>query len=226
MYIIELYGLPGCGKTTLFKNVLRALRCDGYKVENLQEKPLRYSRLERKMCELALKLDKDSRYLRKSARKIYEKGLPDAKNYWVERIIQACYLAKRAEKQGLEIALFDEGCLQFLTSIAHEDELGESEKSFFKEVYEFLYKGRNTLIINCEIEKEESVRRMKERNRPGERFLFGTDEEILNRMRIKEENLKEASLMFPKEDVFSIKMDSRDYMTELEKIVKNRIYNA
>ncbi len=226
MYIIELCGLPGCGKTTLLQTVRRALIADGYTVENLQTLPLKFGRIDRLKCKLAMMFDRDCRKLNASARKHYKGVTDQQKKYWIWRIVQTCYLVNQARRYGLDIALYDEGCAQFLTSIVHEENIGEPEYKFFQDVYSMIYEKNNTLIIDCKISKEETMRRMKGRNRSGERFLLGTDEDIMKRLNTKKENIEKVVSFFPKEDVFKIDMESSNYLSDLEGIIKQRICNA
>lgn len=208
MYLVEFCGLPGTGKSTLCKTVERDLAGKGAKVKNLQLIPLGYAWKERQINKVEMFFDRDCRRIAS----LFRKSFPDKEDgrYWILRIRQNILIAKKARKSGLEVATFDEGCIQFVTSVFHGVEMKEKELGFAKEVFRIAYGGYDTIVFNCALEMGENVRRIRNRNRAGDRFLADTDEEIERRLVIKRKNIENCVALVNKENVKEIDMLSYD----------------
>lgn len=224
MYIIEFCGLPGTGKSTLCKSVEKGLLGKGIKAKNLQLIPLGYAWKERQINKVEMFLDRDCRRLAS----LFRKNFPDNEDgrYWILRIRQNILIAKKSRKKGLEVATFDEGCIQFVTSVFHGNEMTEKELEFAKEVFHIAYGDYDTVIFDCSLEIGENVRRIRNRNRVGDRFLADTNEEIERRLIIKRNNLEKCVALLNKGNVKRIDMLSYDLASyEAISQAENFIFN-
>lgn len=208
MYIVEFCGLPGTGKSTLCKAVEKNLAGKGAKVKNLQLIPLGYEWIERQINKVEMFFDRDCRWIAS----LFRKNFSDREDgrYWILRIRQNILIAKKARKSGLEVATFDEGCIQFVTSVFHGVEMKERELEFAREVFRIAYGGYDTIVFDCSLEIGENVRRIRNRNRAGDRFLADTDEEIKKRLMIKRNNIEKCVALVNKGNVQGIDMLSYD----------------
>lgn len=212
MYLIEFCGTPGTGKSTLCRAVEKDLRGKEMKVKNLQLIPLGYKWKERQINKVEMFLDRDCRKISS----LYRKSFRGEKEniYWVFRIRQNILIAKKAQKKGLEVATFDEGCIQFVTSVFHGIEMKEKELKFAEEVFGIAYGGYDVIHFDCTLDVDENVRRIKGRSRVGDRFLADTDEEIERRLLIKRNNIEKCVALVNKGNVKEINMLSYDVATQ------------
>ena len=206
MHIIEFSGLPGSGKSTICKACERSLKISGYKATNAEVRALMYSGIWRKLFLLKVFLYPKSWKLAVIARRTMP-GVKDKEaRKWINRMQQIIYLLDKYEKQGMEYALMDEGFVQFGTSICHDNNISDSILDFEKEVFKIAYNGRLCRHYYIDTDKEEVFRRIVERNKPGDRFLFGTKEEIMNRLDIKEKNLNKCLSLLDENGVRRVKL--------------------
>ncbi|MCR4677918.1 MAG: adenylyl-sulfate kinase [Lachnospiraceae bacterium] len=206
MHIIEFAGLPGSGKSTICKQCERSLKRSGYRATNAEVRALMYSGIWRKLFLLRVFLYPKSWKLSVIARRTMPEVKDKAAKSWINRMQQIIFLLDKYEKQGMEYALMDEGFVQFGTSICHDDYISDSILDFEREVFKIAYNGRPCRHYYIDIDKEEVFRRIVERNKPGDRFLFGTKEEIMSRLDVKEKNLNKCLSLLDESGVKRIKL--------------------
>lgn len=191
MLIIEFCGTPGCGKTTLCDAVEQELQASGYPVKNLQKRklPVTYADKIGGMLErFCFRHAFYNRRLKKVLRSIRPYLAEDSRINWTERILEASYRIKKAEREGMRVGLFDEGCLQFITSVFHGKTVTQEVQSLITVLLEEVYKNR-TLIFDCQIDAAENYCRLVRRNRADDRFLAGDKEESLRLLKQKRDNI-------------------------------------
>lgn len=214
MFIFELCGLPGVGKSTFCNTFERGLKESGYKVINVQKQPLWYGKIKRRLFKVILRTDGDCRRLLKKA----YKELPDmsdkAKKYWVERIVQSIYLTKRAAKKGYEVVTLDEGYIQFVTSLCHGEEISEPYIDFYKSITTVVDKCGKHYVVDCRLDKEIIVERLKKRGRQGDRFLADSDGEIYSRLSLKDSNLRILNELVDADRRISVELKSSEKAIE------------
>ena len=189
MYIIEFAGLPGSGKSTICKKCERLLKQLGHIATNVEVRALMYSGLSRRFFLLRVFLYPKSWKLSAIARRTIPREKRKEAGIGVNRMQQIVYLLDKYEKRGLEYALMDEGFVQFGTSICHDDYISDSILDFEKEVFKIAYNGRPCKHIYVDTDKADVIRRIKARNKPGDRFLSDSDEAMLKKLEVKEKNL-------------------------------------
>ena len=192
MLIVEFCGTPGCGKTTLCDEVEAELRAMGYKVKNLQKPKQDYTlvgRIKKVICKYWYRYIPLNHRLKKSLKKIEPFLAKDSQINWLDRMLESSYKVKKAEAPGIEIGLFDEGCLQFITSVFHEKEIAVDAQNVIDVLVDQVYQER-TLIFNCQIDNEENYLRLVKRGRPDDRFLQGNKEDTLCLLMHKQYNIE------------------------------------
>lgn len=191
MVIIEFCGTPGCGKTTVCDRIEEELQQQGIRVQNLQKRgtPTTYTdRLKEKMERIRFRNYFPNRRLKKALEVLMNYYDRDSLIHWPDRILESFYRTKKAEKDGIEIGLFDEGCMQFITSVFHEKEIPKEIQSVVDSICEELYCGR-ALFFDCYIDLTENYERLEKRDKPKDRFLAGSREENLALLKLKRERI-------------------------------------
>ncbi len=225
MYIIEYCGLPGSGKSTLCCAIEESLTEKGFWVKNLQLIPPSYQWLKRQINKVEMLLDKNCRTIKKIYREYRRKTGINGDDYWVLRIRQNILITKQARKTGVEVATFDEGCIQFITSLFHGKEMGPLELEFAKKVIDIAYSDYDLLLLDGKLDMEENVKRIKERNREGDRFNADKAEEVKRRLLIKRNNLDKCVSLVCKDNVEEVDMYSYELCKEkVLEIVNERFF--
>lgn len=204
MHVIEFCGAPGTGKTTVCRFLEKELRAEGLKVKNLEMPQYSYGKIKKRLVKLAFFFDKDCRRIMWAAHKYLTKADKADKKRWIGKILLAVYSAKESERNGFDVATFEEGCIQYITSAVHGVPISEESLEFAKVVQDTIYRNREKILINCKLDLEENISRLKNRNRSGDRFSCGTEEEIGDRLKLKIENINRCSELLDKNDVFSV----------------------
>ena len=197
MTIIEFYGKPGVGKSTVCDELEKKLSIN-YKVVNLQK----FKSPQKFLKKLFFYFRVYSNYriiILLSYLLKYSQMYTNSFNniYWINRIMVLNFLIKQeVSKQNNEIILLDEGIIQFLTSLAHGIKISEKKIitkicNYFNDTY-----PKKTILIKCEIKLEDNILRLKKRNRINDRFIFSDINEMKKQLNIKENNLDFISSLF------------------------------
>lgn len=190
MVIGDFAGCPGVGKSTVCIKLQKELRNKNYKVFSEPKDWKHFGRIQRFINQNKAYLYKECRYLSKIGKQ-YVGSLTDAnRNYWFHVVLMDVYYVLKAERKGCEYLLFDEGIIQAASSIEHDSISSSGVAEWIHLVIERTYKDRDVKIINCILDEEENIIRLKGRQRDGDRFLQGSDEIIRSRLEIKKENIK------------------------------------
>ena len=217
MIIVEFCGTPGCGKSTLCAMLKRELLTRGYSVENLQEvyEPRTFQgKIERRIN----KLKYQYAFFNYKRRKMlsYMASKDDASGYWRQRILEAAYRIRQAEKKGIQIGLFDEGIIQFITSMYHEREFDNKVDKLIEDIDKNIY-GDRVILVNCILDMDENYRRLKTRGRAGDRFLVGND--IDNKEALKAKKKKIDYIFEHMSNKKNIIIDMKNYEDIVEGLV-------
>lgn len=223
MYIIEFCGAPGAGKSTLCLSLEDELAKKGYTVKGLEMPERKYNRIKRGLYKVAFLLDRDCRRVIFAAHKYLSAASKENKKIWISRMLFAIISAKQAEKAGIEIVTFEEGCTQYVTSIVHGVPMDENALRFARIVQETMYSNRTLMIFNCKLDIEENIARLKGRGRTGDRFSKGTEEEMRKRLELKIHNIDESVGLVDKENVHSV--DIGDFFSA-KKFVSSVVYKV
>lgn len=185
--IIELFGLPGCGKSTLFEELKKKWRAEKVKEPVYGREEVLKRNLAIRALDRAL-FDKCSRGERKELiRTINENARHDSpwERRYVHRLLELTEGIRRMDHKDL---ILDEGLIQYITSLAYSSRLIPGEK--LEDLIEMVFpKNEEYYIINCRIPVETSMERVRARNRKNDRYDVG-DEEIRKKlMSVKKENI-------------------------------------
>jgi len=192
MLIVEFYGPPGCGKTTLCDEVEKELRASGYRVKNFQ-KPTRevllWDKVKGKWRRCCYRYLCANRKIKAVLKTVWPYLTEESHFYWIDRILEVYYTIQQGEKSGVEIALLDEGCLQFITSVFHGKKVPSEMQQLIDTLAEEFYRNR-TIIYNCQIDLNENYCRLVKRSKADDRFLKEDREESYRLLNQKKENIE------------------------------------
>ncbi len=105
---------------------------------------------------------------------------------WADRILEAKWLMDRHAEY--DYVLFDEGCIQFFSSLEAEEEEAEKGKEVLNtEVYQ-----HETIVFDCDIDTAENIRRLKTRNKNGDRFLSSDNDLMIQKLTRKRQLISRA----------------------------------
>ena len=203
MKIIELYGCPGAGKSTVAAKTVEKLRaagvpCADYEAVYFGGNHGRAARLRR----AAGALLPPGRW--GLNRKIFTaaRALGAERKYAVSLAV-LCARLERARRRGCALAVMEEGVVQFLTSLSHDrpfadcDQLASLARAIQARVPDIH-------PVPCELEIGENLRRLRDRGdqkwtrflRAGEARGDGKDP-LREMLALKAENLRTAASFFP-----------------------------
>jgi len=214
MRIIEFCGLTGCGKSTACNEIISEYKKQ-YKVFTYRELLLILHM--RKIYLFFVRLNpKRRKYIK--ALKDYASDYKDVSKNAIDVLIalfdMSCLFGGIFRKG---IAILDEGFVQTLTSIAHLQTIDNRDK--LQGVVNAIKDKHDIYIINCEVEVDTAVERIRKRNGPDRFNQIKDDSELAEALRIKQSNIDIVRTSFG--DNISICMDQ-----DREKIVesiKNRL---
>lgn len=188
MIIGDFAGCPGVGKSTVCINMQKELK-KGHKIFSEPADWKHLGRIQRFINQKKAYLYKECRYLSKLG-KAEIKNLDDPnRNYWFHVVLMDVYYVLKAERKGCEYILFDEGIIQAATSIDHDSKASDEVVNWVLTVIDRTYGNRDVRVINCVLSESENLSRLKGRGREGDRFLQGSEEEIINRLNTKKNNI-------------------------------------
>ncbi len=167
MKVIELCGNPGCGKTTIGKEVLNCLRKQGYNAYD-------YNEIKEK------KSLKNIRYLYGVnswilLSRLIKFGLKNGLNkklliYSIKITLLINYIKDNLNNKKIDYLLFDEGIIQYITTLSHNRTIGEEINPLSKMIRDN-YNNNDYYVFSCILDIEENVKRINTRNRQGDRFV-------------------------------------------------------
>lgn len=187
--IIELYGLPGCGKSTLTHSIISILQNEYPDIvlcrANISGRINKY--WNRPLCLflcLVLELLKPTNYKTKIFLLKYAFSFP-FNRYSIIYLLYTFIVIDLYRKNKAKIIVLDEGIIQFLSSIPHNRVIKETElvELISNSINKFSF---DTLFIECQLDLDTVIHRIKERNRK-DRFAYQNCLEEL--LMIKETNL-------------------------------------
>lgn len=191
MLMIELAGLPGCGKSTLWELLKSEMQKKGRNVYTYREL-----------------MHREPLFIHKGFLFKWEKYKPQTVSCmnWIE---QYCASVPKDEKRdrfrkmfiemyyrvhvaawnrGEDIILLDEGLVQNFTSLFFMDEI-PGDPSTEKVLKNLIHVNGRYLFVKCNISMEENISRLKNRARENDRY-YSLEEDILRKaLLVKEQNI-------------------------------------
>ncbi len=167
MMIVEFCGNPGCGKSTVCRLVLEKLRERGIAAFDYNERKERS-----KLANL--------RYLLSPGRPaaaaaLWRFGAGSGVNkrtfvYSIKCAVVLEQLKRWRDDPACQAVLFDEGLIQYITTLSHGTVLGELDKDVTRLLRDF-YGSAEVYVVDCVLDTAENARRLNERNTAGDRFV-------------------------------------------------------
>lgn len=193
--VFELYGCPGCGKTTITVKTLSMLSEKGYKCVDYRQLFLnRNSAFSRYMAYISAALK--PRYFPLTLSIFKATSAFGCHPNYALYLITICQRIIEYEKDAENtIILLEEGVIQFVTSLAHEKPVDEYER--IADVIERMKEyGIRIKPVDCILPLDENIKRLTER-RIHSRFLDVKNEtELEELLSVKRKNLDFVSAFF------------------------------
>lgn len=210
MILVEMYGCPGSGKTTISNAVIEKLRLQGYKIADT--KNIYYSgNLRNYKILLLLKIILDRKNWRLYSL-IFKVGLKYGVNFenlkYIGYLMILSYQLTAAFKfQRYDVIFLDEGMVQYVSSLMHTKQI-IVDKNLENLINEILFKIGNIYLINCVLDLKINIQRLRSRgNKKVTRFIRVDDDQLLlSMLRIKRKNLDSLAKLFSKSPVLEIDM--------------------
>lgn len=188
MIIIELDGLPGSGKSTTVNEAIQTLN----KSFLLRSELLKWPLPKKSFRFLALKLRIWANLfvhfalIKMPQKTTYFRRLVDL----LLRIYFFCY-----NEPDDKTLLLDEGIVQYLSSLAYD-------KSIFlhfglNRLIKRVFRDFNITVVYCIIPLTESAKRIKNRNRPGDRYNVENEDRQSYLLQKKKDNIEAILKLFP-----------------------------
>ncbi len=220
--IVELVGLPGCGKSTLANNLKSVFEQDGRKTGVWTDMTSDFKNLSFMRKLKCLSLKKLFQYIGLVGTCQYAFSL---KRYMIQYFVKIDILYRYVRKFGsYDYVLVDHGFFQQALSAQYGSKLPDNQKfiSRFRKIMKT--EIQNDYIIECMIDAQQAQQRMKQRNRVNEgRLDKEKDEAALAKMFMTEKENFECivSLMseLASEDMI-IQLDMEKAPEELTKAAK------
>ena len=185
MTIVEFCGNPGCGKSTVCRLLLRKLRERGIAAFDYNE------RKEKSKLNNVRYLLSPGRLKTAAALWRFGAGSGVTKRtfiYSVKCAVVLEQLRRWEEDAGCEAVLFDEGLIQYVTTLSHAAAVGELGEDVKKTLREF-YQRAGVYVVDCVLNTEENARRLNARNTEGDRFVTDDPAEQSARLALKRANI-------------------------------------
>ena len=185
MMIVEFCGNPGCGKSTVCRLVLQKLRDRGLAACDYNERKER-----RKLRNLRYLLSPGRV---KTAAALWRFGAGSGVDkrtfvYSVKCAVVLEQLQRWEADPGCGAVLFDEGLIQYVTTLFHGSRIGRLGEHVLSVLREF-YGRENVYVVDCALDAEENAVRLNRRNVAGDRFVTDDSAEQHARLALKRANI-------------------------------------
>lgn len=201
MPVIELAGLPGCGKSTLWKHLKAELQRKGRNVFTYSELMCREPLfVNRGIFFQLLKWHPGTVFCMKRIEKYCATVPGDGKREYFKKEFTELYyrIHVAAAKRGEDIILLDEGMIQNFTSLFFTDTIPR-ELPMEKTVRNIVSVKGSFCVVKCNISVEESMARLQKRARENDRYRRLEKDALREALLVKEQNI-DYVLSFVKPD--------------------------
>ncbi|MCL2050610.1 MAG: AAA family ATPase [Lachnospiraceae bacterium] len=196
MIIVELYGTPGCGKTTLYQQVIGKLNAKPYVLANhqlmvdfqLDNFPRRFG------VPRILKEYKHYLLFLSILLSLISYGISKERIKFTKVLFVFCYrLLKLGQARKYDVIFFEEGLCQMISSIAHDQKIKNNfiDKMLMKQIKKAFPAVK---LIELNITAEENIKRLRKRNREKSRFdRVPDDHDLAKLLKTKQDNLNQIA---------------------------------
>ncbi len=187
--IAEFIGAPGVGKSTICHRVMERIQSQGYSAINLHRDELRKGALTRKLYSLQALCGPYNRALRAAVRTYEEANRNPQSSVWMRDLLISALKLDKSYVEAYDLACFEEGPAQYLSSIAHMKEMDAGAEAVISQMNRTVY-AHDITAFYISADRDEIMGRLKERNKKNDRFTGGDDKDIGEALRIKTGNLE------------------------------------
>lgn len=220
MTYIELYGLPGAGKTTISAPVIDLLRKDGFRVANLKDVYLRNCTGKSKVrvfVEMILRLRRYPIYWRILRYGVSVSLSKECLKYLIKLLFLVHQIFESMESGLYDVILCEEGIVQYITSLCYLEDLPDTK--LLRKILVIINKEISPMAVYCEIAEEESMLRiMKRSDSLSLRFSSKTPYKVLEKALDKRKrNMLVVAQYLPKRSTLSMHLN--------EIVLKKQLYD-
>ena len=180
MKIIEFTGLPGCGKSTVIDMAVT-------------EKEHQYILRDQLLSEVIPRKWIKQHIILFCLRVVltlysFQCMMPKKRKYSarLENLLKHLYYYK--SKHNDKLLILEEGIVQYITSFAYDTVLRDD--FWMKMLIKHLFRSFDIVVVNCNVPIEESARRIKERNKKGDRYNIDDEFRQKKLLEIKQKNIE------------------------------------
>ena len=208
MRIIEFCGTPGCGKTTLCDQLLDELKAKGFTANN-------YNELKGSISKGFFRYLFKKGFFGSFMRLMTVMGFPNRDRiiYGMKIAVVRCQIDEWSKNGKTDYLLFDEGILQYITSLSHGKPIANLEK--LPKVLKPIYESADTYIIDSQVDIDTNIERLKKRANQGDRFLAGDTEEQKATLELKFKNIQAVLAHFAPSKLLQIDTANGDALKEI-----------
>ncbi|MBF0705389.1 hypothetical protein IQ283_02135 [Alkalihalobacillus hwajinpoensis] len=188
--VVELNGIPGSGKTSTVKELFHNLEKRGLKVLILRDVYFYKEKKTSSKLLVTLKAIFSFTLLKNNMLTIkflllFPFNL--SRLLFALRLIKLNYQLLRVyESENCDIILLEEGLLQYTANIPHVDSF-DNKTTLNKLLKNMTFPYKNMLLINCDLNLKESVKRIYNRGLKNRRFDVMEEQELLTGLKKNQE---------------------------------------
>ena len=223
-----MYGLPGAGKTTISIPVILKLKEKGYKVADLTDVYFRNCNKRSKFkVIIELLLTKNSYILFFSIALYCLKFSQESGNlkFLFKLLFLVHQIIKTLDEGKYDLVLCEEGIIQYMTSLFFMSRMHDNE--LLRKIMSRITTKIHILAINCDIEIEESFKRISKRGETSRRYSSKTSSPILiSALKMKRKNLSIIAKYVPVVYKIQMKQDVDNNKKDLYNLLLTEIQQS
>ena len=133
--------------------------------------------------------------------------------YGIKIAVVRCQIDEWSKSGKTDYLLFDEGILQYITTLSHGKAIADLEK--LPKVLKPIYESTDTYVISCSVDIDTNIERLKKRGNKGDRYLIGEAEQQKANLELKDKNIQAVIAYFAPANLIKIDTASSDALKEI-----------